>query len=210
MALKPPPRNLKELQAECMKRGMMKKDADFSNKNKRNQLLAHMWNSHNIGRSIDRASILLVGSSGVGKSSTINHLFDLKENQTVCFAKTSDDSSETRTTTEFLLEVNSPRLFETSGLKLGLVDTPGFNDTDGSKQDACNFYSIKKFYEKHMHGCRPNLVFVLIQATDTRIQGKNSNLAKSLRCLKALKLIDTKKPNVVAILTWSTSLGESK
>ena len=82
-SLKPPPRSLQALKDECMKRGLLNKDADFSDESKRNQLLLHMWNSHTIGRSIDRASILVVGTSGVGKSSTINHLFDLKEEQTV-------------------------------------------------------------------------------------------------------------------------------
>ena len=178
---------------------------------KRKQLLLNIWSSHQLSRSIEKASILLVGSSGVGKSSTINHLFGLSEGGSgVNFAKTSDSKSETRTTTEFELEVDSPVRFETSGLKLGLVDTPGFNDTSGTKQDACNFYSIKEFYRKHMNGCKPNLVLILIQATDTRIQGENSNLAKSLRCLKSLKLIDTKSPNVVAVLTWSTAMGERK
>ena len=217
--LKPPPRSLKELTKEIQERGLINRkkgnkdheDAEEKSHEKRNQLLLNMWSSHQLGRSIEKASILLVGSSGVGKSSTINHLFGLSEDGSgMNFAKTSDSKSENRTTTEFELEVNSPVRFETSGLKLGLVDTPGFNDTDGTKQDACNFYSIKEFYRKHIKGCKPNLVLILIQATDTRIQGENSNLAKSLRCLNSLKLIDTKSPNVVAVLTWSTAMGERK
>ena len=211
--LKPPPRSYKELVKECHDRGLTNQTLDKASrdkliKQKRSQLLLNIWDAYRLGRSIEKASILLVGSSGVGKSSTINHLFGLSEEESITFAKTSDSKSETRTTTEYVIEVDSPVRFETSGLKLGLVDTPGFNDTDGTKQDACNFYSIREFYDKHMKGCKPNLVLILIQATDTRIQGENSNLAKSLRCLKSLKLIDTKYPNVVAVLTWSTALGE--
>ena len=176
----------------------------------RKTLLAHIYKSTKINRSLNRASILLVGASGVGKSSTVNHLFDLDESQSVLFAKTSAVSSETRTTTEYILEMDSVEDYEATGLRLGLVDTPGFNDTSGTIQDACNFYSIKQFYEKHYESKVPNLVFVLIQANDTRIQGANSNLAKSLRCMKQMKLIDTRYPNVVAILTFCTALGESK
>ena len=214
--LKPPPRSLKELKKEGHDRGLAnletldKASRDKLIKEKRSQLLLNIWDAHGMGRSIEKASILLVGSSGVGKSSTINHLFGLSEEESITFAKTSDSKSETRTTTEYVIEVDSPVRFEASGLKLGLVDTPGFNDTDGTRQDACNFYSIREFYDKHMKGCKPNLVLILIQATDTRIQGENSNLAKSLRCLKSLELIDTKYPNVVAVLTWSTALGEKK
>ena len=208
-SLQPPPRTVKALEKECIKRRLMEKDErSFT---KRDELLVNMWQSKSLGRSIERPSILLVGTSGVGKSSTINHLFDLKDKNSVTFAKTSATTSETRATTEFLLQVDSPPArFGVSQLRLALVDTPGFNDTGGTKQDACNFYSIKGMYDKHMGGCKPNLVLILIQATDTRIQGENSNLAKSLKCLKALKLVDSKHPNVVAVLTFSTALGEKE
>ena len=207
--LKPPPRNISALEKECSQRGLMGKDP--SSYDNRDQLLLHIWESKNLGRSIGRPSILLVGTSGVGKSSTINHLFNLSDKNSVTFAKTSASTSETRATTEFLLEVDSPPArFGASDLRLALVDTPGFNDTGGTKQDACNFCSIKGMYDKYMSGCKPNLIFILIQATDTRIQGENSNLAKSLKCLKALKLVDSKYPNVVAVLTFCTALGEKK
>ena len=208
-SMQPPPRTVKALEKECIKRRLMEKDErSFT---KRDELLVNMWQSKSLGRSIERPSILLVGTSGVGKSSTINHLFDLKDKNSVTFAKTSATTSETRATTEFLLQVDSPPArFGVSQLRLALVDTPGFNDTGGTKQDACNFYSIKGMYDKNMGGCKPNLVLILIQATDTRIQGENSNLAKSLKCLKALKLVDSKHPNVVAVLTFSTALGEKE
>ena len=205
--LKAPPRTMKALEKEAAQRGLM--DKDERTYDKRDQLLVNIWSSKRLGRSIERPSILLVGTSGVGKSSTINHLFDLSDNNSVTFAKTSASTSETRATTEFLLEVDSPPVrFGASALRLALVDTPGFNDTGGTKQDACNFYSIKGMYDKHMNGCKPNLVLILIQATDTRIQGENSNLARSLKCLKALKLVDSRYPNVVAVLTFATALGE--
>ena len=91
---------------------------------------------------------------------------------------------------------------------MGIVDTPGFNDTDGLKQDACNFYSIKRFYEGHpkLRGCFPNLIFVVVPATDTRIAGENSNLSRSLRCINELGLVDHRRPNVVAVLSFCCSV----
>ena len=80
---------------------------------------------------------------GVGKSSTVNHLFGMSNE--VQFAKTSDRKSETRVTTEYEIIGEDE---DTTGIKIGVVDSPGFNDTDGTAQDACNFYSIKSFFDK--------------------------------------------------------------
>ena len=161
--------------------------------------------SRKINRAINHTSVLLLGSSGVGKSSTINHLFNTGDG--IQFAKTSDTQSETRVTTEFILTADEPE-YGVQDLQLSIVDSPGFNDTEGYKQDACNFYSIKRFYETHkkLSGCYPNLIFILVQATDPRIRGANSNFSKSLRCLEQLRLVDQRCPNVVAILTWCCSI----
>ena len=101
-------------------------------------------------------ALLVVGSSGVGKSSTVNHLLNIGEEK-VKFAKTNSTTSETKITSEFLAFADDPDL-EVKNLVLGIVDTPGFNDTDGLKQDACNFYSIKEFYKDHpkLDRCFPN------------------------------------------------------
>ena len=179
-------------------------------KKRRAKLISYINDSINIKRGLNHVSILLVGSSGVGKSSTINHLLNIgaKEDQP---AKTSSTTSETRITSEFLAFADDPKL-EVKNLVLGIVDTPGFNDTDGTKQDACNLYSIKKFYEGHPKLCRcfPNLIFVLVPATDTRIAGENSNLSKSLRCLNQLGLVDHRCPNVVAVLSFCCSVSCKK
>ena len=101
-------------------------------------------------------ALLVVGSSGVGKSSTVNHLLNIG-GEKVKFAKTNSTTSETKITSEFLAFADDPDL-EVKNLVLGIVDTPGFNDTDGLKQDACNFYSVKKFYKDHpkLDRCFPN------------------------------------------------------
>ena len=207
--LKQAPRNFNELKTEAVRMGLLKgRQEDAKTDNPRAQLLMHVYKSYQIARSVEKGLILMVGTSGTGKSSTINHLFSLKDGNSVVFAKTSTVKSETRTTTEFVLECNAEE-YLVSGLRMIIVDTPGFNDTGGIKQDACNFYSIKKFLDTNLKGCYPNLIFLVIQATDTRIQGENSNLAKSLRCMRELNLIDLKRPNVVGVVTWCTSLGEN-
>ena len=176
----------------------------------RAKLISYIYDSDKISRGFNHVSILLVGSSGVGKSSTINHLLNIG-GKGVQFAKTSSTTSETRITSEFLAFADDPKL-EVKNLVLGIVDTPGFNDTDGLTQDACNFYSIKKFYEGHpkLGRCFPNLIFVLVPATDTRIAGENSNLSKSLRCLNQLGLVDHRRPNVVAVLSFCCSVSCKK
>ena len=97
----------------------------------RKELLFLQHQSTQIGRGMGQVSVLLVGSSGVGKSSTVNHLFDLDEKASIHFAKTNSSISETRRTTEYVLRVDEPE-YEVKGLELGLVDSPGFNDTDGT------------------------------------------------------------------------------
>ena len=170
----------------------------------RAKLLKYINDSIKIQRGFNHVSLLLVGSTGVGKSSTINHLLNIGE-KGVQFAKTSSTKSisETRITSEFLAFADDPDL-EVKDLVLGIVDTPGFNDTYGLKQDACNSFSIKEFYKTHskLKDCFPNLILVVVQATDTRLAGKNSRLSKSLRCLKELKLVDHQHPNVVAVMSF--------
>ena len=173
----------------------------------RAKLISYTNDSHKIQRGFNHVSILVLGTTGVGKSSTINHLLNIGAEKELKFAKINHTKSETRITSELLAFADDPNL-EVKDLVLGIVDTPGFNDTDGLKQDACNYYSIKKFYQGHpkLRGCFPNLIFVVVQATDTRIAGENSNLSKSLRCLDELGLVDHRRPNVVAVLSFCCSV----
>ena len=173
----------------------------------RAKLISYIHNSMSINRGFNHVSLLLVGSTGVGKSSTVNHLLNIGADEQTQFAKTNSEQSETRITSEFLALADDPDL-EVKDLVLGIVDTPGFSDTDGLRQDACNFHSIKEFYDSHpkVKGCLPNLILVVVQATDTRIAGENSKLSKSLRCLKKLSLVDDRRANVVAVLSFCCSV----
>ena len=192
--MKPLPRDESALLEEAKSLGLFEPNASLEKP--RAKLVKYINDSRKIGRSINHVSILLVGTSSVGKSSTVNHLLGVE------LAKTSEYQSETRSTVEFTIHGSDPK-YEVEELPLGLVDTPGFCDTDGSRQDACNLLSIQKFFRTHpkLSGCYPNLIFVVVKATDNRIMGENSELGKSLRCIKLLGLVDPDKPNIVAILT---------
>ena len=191
--------------SEAYELGILGKNPNLNNP--RAKLISYISDSYKICRGFNHVSILVVGSSGGGKSSTINHMFNIGWKE-VQFTKTSSTKSETRITSEFLAFADDPDL-EVKNLVLGIVDTPGLNDTDGVKQDACNFYSIKKFYEAHpkVPGRFPNLIFVVVPATDTK---ENSNLSKSLRCLNELRLVDHRRPNVVAVLSFCCSISCKK
>ena len=204
-AMKELPSSIEDVLTEVVSLDIFKNGTNLDEP--RAKLISYINDSHKIKRGFNHVSILLVGSSGVGKSSTINHLLNIG-GEGVQFAKTSSTKSETRITSEFLAFADDPDL-EVQNLVMGIVDTPGFNDTDGLTQDACNFYSIKKFYEGHpkLRGCYPNLIFVLVQAIDTRIAGENSNLSKSLRYLNELCLVDHRRPNVVAVLSFCCSVS---
>lgn len=174
----------------------------------RAKLFHYIISSAKIKRPLDSAMILLIGSSGVGKSSTINHLLDTGEGEPV--AMTSASKSKTKSTAEYVLTVDEPRL-EVCDLKLSVIDTPGFNDNVGVSQDACNFLSIKRFFETHPNLPEqfryPNLVFLVVSANDNRIEGPNSNLSKCLRGIQLLEVVDTNFPNLVVVLTFCCSVG---
>ena len=85
--LKPIPQTYEALSKEVQSMSLLRL-APNANPSPRAQLYHFMMESRKIGRSSIYASIVMVGSSGVGKSSTINHLFDTGD--AIQFATTSD------------------------------------------------------------------------------------------------------------------------
>ena len=198
--MKPLPRDDRAFYQEAYCLGLIGPHPDLQEP--RAKLMDFINSSRKIKRSMNHVSILLVGRSGVGKSSTINHLLGDE------IAKTSEFQSETRFTQEFIVCGSAPR-FAVEELPLGVVDTPGFGDTAGSNQDACNFFSIQEFFRTHpkLKGHYPNLIFLLVKANDNRFMGENSEFAKSCRCIKELKIVDLLNPNVVAIMTHACGVA---
>ena len=176
-------------------------------------MLHSIYESFSRKRAIGSISVLVYGTSGVGKSSTVNFLFDLKEGD-INAAKTNENTSQTRSVTELIIQTTEDE-YETRDIRVAIVDSPGLNDTHGHAQDACNAFAIRKFYEDYALKAEagkiyPNLIFVVIAASDRRIDGPTSNLIKSLRVLGKLDLVDTAKPNVVGIITHACQFARSK
>ncbi len=203
--MKPLPLDESALEEEAKSLGLL--GPNVSLEKPRAKLIKCINDSRKIRRSINHVSILLVGTSGVGKSCTINHLLNSKNLIKDEHAETNESQSQTRSTQEFIIYASDPE-YEFERLPLGLVDTPGFCDTSGTHQDACNLLSIQKFFRTHpkLSECYPNLIFLIVKATDNRLKGENSDLGKSLRCVKRLGLVDPKNPNVLAILTHACAV----
>lgn len=168
----------------------------------RETFCCYMDSSAKIKRPLQTAMILLVGDTGSGKSSTVNHFLDMKEGDPV--ARTNDEQSETRATSEYVIGVDEPDS-DVCDLTMSIVDTPGLNDTEGENQDACNVLSIQSFFKTHPSlrdkQIYPNLVFLVAKATDVRMKGRNSNLTKCLRGIKLLNVVDKNHPNLVVVVT---------
>ena len=80
------------------------------------------------------AMILLIGSTGCGKSSTINHLLDIGDG-------IGNKKSSSRKTSEYIFTFDEPK-YEVRDLAMSVFSSPGFNNSDSIEQNACNFLSI--------------------------------------------------------------------
>ncbi len=113
----PMPKTLREMRTEAIGLGLLVQGsiAIAQRKKKkaapRAKLLEYAYNSHLAGRSFLDVTMMLLGISGTGKSSTINHLLGVN------IAPTSASKSETRNTTEFVLTAEDDTL-EVSDLRL--------------------------------------------------------------------------------------------
>ncbi|XP_065639448.1 uncharacterized protein LOC136072228 [Hydra vulgaris] len=206
MDLKPMPSSKSEILKEAYELGILSK-FNFQVSNHlafqlpRGKLLKACYNSKKSLRSFTKVSIILLGVSGVGKSCTINHLLSL------AIARTSEDSSETRSTTCYSIKEKIQSL-GVSNFLVDLIDTPGLSDGEGLKQDAANFksisnYCISEFSEKIF----PNIIFLFLQSNDNRYNHERSKFVLSLKQIKKLNIVCQEFPNVVVIITFACSIA---
>ncbi len=128
--------------------------------------------------------------------------------------RTSAEESETRSTTEYIIEA-PVKEFAVTDLSLRIIDTPGFEDTSGLEQAACNLHSISTFCHELLgsnmvHNVYPNIVMLCIQANDTRFKGPKSPFRKTLHAIRSLNIVDQQNPNVIIVITFACSLPHKR
>ena len=148
-------------------------------------------------RSAKQVIIFLYGKSGSGKSSTLNHLFDSN------VIPTKNWRSETRKVTEYGCSLEESLFREK--LAIRFIDSPGFDDTEG--EDADNLARISYFIGNHPELKNsekliyPNIVLVVISASNKRLSGIYSSFSRMLHVLSELNVVDRLHPNVVIAVT---------
>ncbi|CAL8147691.1 unnamed protein product [Orchesella dallaii] len=151
------------------------------------------------GRSSKNAYILLVGSAGAGKSSTINILLN---NQNVTLA--GEEISTTSEILEFHVPIPVPELGVTNS-ELRIIDTPGLGDTRGLQHDAMFLATLDNYLSEHpeLKTKIPNLVLVFHHFTDNRYNGEGAKFVNMIRGLDTFRtrITDENYSNVLFVFT---------
>ncbi|ODM91066.1 GTP-binding protein A [Orchesella cincta] len=150
-------------------------------------------------RSGKNAYILLLGSTGAGKSSAINLLFDNPD-----ITKTGDTVSTTTDIHEFRVPVPIDEL-GISNSELRVIDTPGLGDTRGLEQDAKFLATFESFLDKHeeLKDRIPNVVLIFHKYNDNRFKGEGANFVKMIRGLDHFRtrITDENFSNVIFVFS---------
>ena len=182
------------------------------------QIIKFLIPSLKFGTPLDTVMIVMAGGTGMGKSTTVNRLFD---DDDLCH--TDPGMSRTQHVTECTKYLNIVN--ETFPLKahLSLFDVPGIPD-DARSEDPKKLKTIQEFRNKYgklmeRRGCLPsfvrrevfpNLVLLTFQADDPRILGETSKFKESLKALRDTKLVDLRYVNLIVVGTHAMALGSRK
>ncbi|CAL8147727.1 unnamed protein product [Orchesella dallaii] len=151
------------------------------------------------GRSSRNAYILLIGSSGAGKSSAINILLN---NHNVTLA--GEDKSTTSEILEFRIPIPVPEL-GVQNSELRIIDTPGLGDTRGLENDAIFLATLDNYLSEHsdLKTKIPNLVLVFHHFTDNRYNGEGAKFVNMIRGLDSFRtrITDENYSNVLFVFT---------
>ena len=169
-------------------------------------------NSLKAQRACNEAIIFAYGISGAGKSSTLNHLFGL-DKEKIFIEKANE--TDTVLVSEYTATMASEE-WGVRNLEIGFIDVPGWKDTNGEYADAKNLANIEHFMVNHPYlGCRgfrcyPNILLIVIDATDKRMVGGKADLSLMMRSLSKLNIVDKTRPNVLIVLTNVMSIPEGE
>ncbi|CAL8147970.1 unnamed protein product [Orchesella dallaii] len=160
------------------------------------------------GRSPKNAYILLIGSTGAGKSSAINNLLN---NPNVTLA------GDLESTTSEILEFSIPIPLDELGVsnsQLRIIDTPGLGDTRGLQHDAIFLATLDEYLGQHSELKRriPNLVLVFHHFTDNRFDGEGAKFVSMIQGLDSLRtrITDEKYSNVLFVFSHFCSETSTK
>ncbi|ODM96910.1 Reticulocyte-binding protein 2 a, partial [Orchesella cincta] len=147
------------------------------------------------GRSSKNAYILLIGSSGSGKSSVINILLN---NPNVTLA--GDVASTTSDILEFRIPIPAAE-FGVSNSELRVIDTPGLMDSRGIENDAVFLATLDDYLSGHeeLKNRIPNLIIVMEHFTENRFSGPGAKFVHMILALNSFRtrITDENYSNVV-------------
>ncbi|KAJ7457139.1 hypothetical protein B0H11DRAFT_2320712 [Mycena galericulata] len=154
-----------------------------------------------------RAIVLLMGSSGHGKSTTINRLIG----HNLLRVGRSELSSTTKDIER--INVAVPSHPSSTSVTLSFDDTPGIGDTTNddraTNSSLLRIYSNKHFTTKEGK-VYPNIVLLVATWASITLDAHNapqftSALGKSMKQLYHSGLVDHERPNVIVVVTKSLS-----
>ncbi|CAL8121548.1 unnamed protein product [Orchesella dallaii] len=158
-------------------------------------------------RSPKNAYILVLGTTGSGKSSTINLLFD-----NPYITKSGDNISSTSDIIEFRLLVPIDEL-GLGNTQLRVIDTPGLGDNEGTMHDARFLATLDSFLSTHeeLNDLKPNAILVFHRFNDDKFDADDSRYVKMLRGIDSFRerLTDDNFSNVIHVLTHYSSVSGS-
>lgn len=172
----------------------------------RARLLQYQSDSIKIRRCPDKCVVLVVGSNLSGKSNSVNHLFGPQVGIKLSDAADDDLDGQDRFVQEYILKVDNPD-FEVGKLTLSAIDTPGLGqELLDNQHDIKTMYAVKNYFKKYQENKYPNLIILVTSILDADLKGEYSSLAKSLKALKRMNLIDTVFPNLISVQTHACSI----
>eukprot|EP01133_Synstelium_polycarpum_P012117 gene12117-14175_t len=131
----------------------------------------------------NECNVLLLGRTGVGKSSTLNTVFGID---------IPVHSSESCTQEPFTYSRN------VNGFKLNIIDTPGFLDSQGDAVDAANMLKIQRY----LSGKTIHCVLFVEKFTETRFDGAHQLVINQF----TEKLGPQLWRNAAVVLTYANSV----
>ncbi|XP_073692593.1 uncharacterized protein [Garra rufa] len=147
--------------------------------------------------------ILLVGETGVGKTTLINtmvnHLMGVKFEDEIWYEITEEatrDQSESQTSEITMYEVFSVK----SPISLTIIDTPGYGDTRGLDTDL--EVALATLIQSKDGVCEVDAVCFVIQAAKNRLSDRQHYIISSILSLFGKDIVD----NIVFLITHSDGL----